>query len=103
MTTGFPCPSCGITKSLVYTYKGNVEKAINYHAYGPFVIAFCVFIIILFSVELITKKKYLNKYLYSKKLAYFLAITLLLYHTYRLVHFVKDNTLNDIKKESIWY
>lgn len=27
MLTGFPCPGCGITKSLVYLYEGDLQKA----------------------------------------------------------------------------
>lgn len=102
MATGFPCPSCGITKSLVYSYKGNFEKAIGFHAYGPLVIVFCLFIIVVFSLELKTKKSYFKSYFYNKKIAYFLAITLMMYHTVRLIHFVKDHSWEEIKKESIW-
>lgn len=102
MLTGFPCPSCGITKSLVYTYEGNFLKAFHYHIYGPLVIFFCFFIIILFSIELKTKEKYLSRFFYSKKLAYFFAITLFFYHLCRLFYFVKEHTWAEIVSESIW-
>lgn len=40
MLTGFPCPGCGITKSLVYFYEGDLYKSLYYHILGPFVVLF---------------------------------------------------------------
>jgi uncharacterized membrane protein len=102
MLTGFPCPGCGITKSLVYFYEGDLYKSVSYHILGPFVIAFCLFTIIVLSAELITKKEYFNKWLYSKKLAYGLAIFLAVYHIIRLGYFVYDNSWSSIVQQSIW-
>jgi hypothetical protein len=102
MLTGFPCPGCGITKSLVYFYAGDLYKSVSYHILGPFVIAFCLFTIIVLSAELITKKEYFNKWLYSKKLAYGLAIFLAVYHIIRLGYFVYDNSWSSIVQQSIW-
>ncbi len=100
--SGMPCPSCGITKSMVYFYEGNLLKSIEYHVLGPFVIAFCVFVIVLFIVELKTKKNYFQNYLYNKKLAYGLAIFLIIYHSVRLFYFLLNNSFDEILKESIW-
>ena len=102
MLTGFPCPGCGITKSLVYLYEGNFYKSISYHVLGPFVIAFCLVTIGVLTTELITKKEYFNSFLYSRKLAYGLAGALILYHIIRLVYFVNQNNIDTILKESIW-
>jgi len=102
MLTGFPCPGCGITKSLVYFYEGDIYKSVSYHILGPFVIAFCLLTIIVLSAELITKKEYFNKWLYSKKLAYGLAIFLAVYHIIRLGYFVYDNSWSSIVQQSIW-
>jgi hypothetical protein len=101
-TTGFPCPSCGITKSIVYFYDGNILKSIGYHLFGPLVVVFCLFIIILFTVELKTKTVYFRKWFFSRKLAYFLAVFLIGYHIVRLFFFVQENTWNEIVKQSIW-
>jgi xanthine/uracil permease len=79
-TTGFPCPSCGITKSIVYFYDGNLVKSLSYHLFGPLVVGFCVFIIVLFLVEIRTKKVFVQKWFYNKKLAYYLATFLIIYH-----------------------
>lgn len=102
MLTGFPCPGCGITKSLVYFYEGNIWKSLTFHIFGPFVILFSLMTIVVLSTELITKKEYFNAYLYNKKIAYFLAFVLVIYHVIRLVYFIKNNDLDSILKQSIW-
>jgi len=102
MLTGFPCPGCGITKSLVFFYAGDIDKSLSYHILGPFVIAFCFLAIVVLVTELITRKEYFNKWFYSRKLAYGLAIFLATYHTIRLVYFVTDNSWNSILEQSIW-
>lgn len=101
-TTGFPCPSCGITKSIVYFYDGNIVKSLSYHLFGPLVVGFCVFIIVLFFVEIRTKKVYFQKWFFNKKLAYFLAIFLIVYHIIRLVIFINENSWDSIVQQSIW-
>jgi hypothetical protein len=102
MLTGFPCPSCGITKSIVYFYEGNVFKSISYHILGPAVVFFCLMVIVLLSVELKTQKDYFKQYIYSKKLAYGLAIFLGIYHIIRLVYFVNEHSFQEILRESVW-
>ena len=102
MLTGFPCPGCGITKSLVYFYEGDIYKSLSYHLLGPFVIAFCLLTIVVLTAELITKKEYFTKWLYNKKLAYGLAIFLATYHIVRLVFFVIDNSWQSILEQSVW-
>ena len=102
MMTGFPCPGCGITKSLIFLYEGNFSKSIYYHLFGPFTFLFCIVAIIVLTVELLTKKEYFQKILYSKKLAYFLGTTLGIYHLTRIIFFVSSNNLADILRQSIW-
>ena len=102
MVTGFPCPGCGITKSLVYFYQGDLYKSLNYHLLGPFVIAFSLATIIVLSFELITKRDFFNGIMYNKKLAYGLGFFLVVYHIIRLVFFIKNNSIDSILKESIW-
>ena len=103
MLTGFPCPGCGITKSLVYFYQGDLYKSISYHILGPFVIAFCAVTIVVLVTELITKKEYFTALLYNRKLAYILAVFLGVYHFIRLVLFVRNNSFDDILHQSIWF
>ncbi|WP_298156107.1 DUF2752 domain-containing protein [Flavobacterium sp.] len=102
LLTGFPCPGCGITKSLVYLYDGNLYKSLYYHIFGPFVILFCVVTVFVLSAELATEKEYFNKWLYNRKLAVVLGITLAVYHSVRLVYFVMEHNWDDVLKQSIW-
>jgi len=103
MLTGFPCPGCGITKSLVYFYQGDLYKSISYHILGPFVIAFCIVTVLVLTLELITKKEYFTGLLYNRRLAYGLAIFLGVYHFIRLIFFVRNNSFDDILHQSIWF
>ncbi len=102
MLTGFPCPGCGITKSLVYFYEGDMYKSFSYHILGPFVIAFALLTIMVLCAELITKKEYFTQWLYSRKLAFGLAIFLGLYHFIRLIYFVQANSWDSIVQQSLW-
>lgn len=102
MLTGFPCPGCGITKSLVYFYEGDLIRSLTFHLFGPFVVLFSLVTIAVLTTELITKKEYLNAYLYNKKIAYFLAAILVIYHIIRLVYFVKTNDFDSVLQQSIW-
>ena len=102
MLSGFPCPSCGITKSLVYFYEGDLQKSLYYNIFGPLVIAFCIVTIVVLTTELITKKEYFNNLLFNKKLAYVLAIFLATYHFIRIIYFIRNNSIDDILHQSIW-
>jgi len=102
MLSGFPCPGCGITKSLVYFYEGDIYKSLYYHILGPLVIVFCFVTIVVLSTELITKKEYFNQLLFNKKLAYGLGIFLVTYHFIRIIYFISNNSIDDILRQSIW-
>ena len=102
MLTGFPCPGCGVTKSLVYFYEGDLWRSLTFHLFGPFVMLFSLATIVVLTTELITKKEYFNAYLYNRKMAYFLAAILVVYHIIRLVYFIKTNDFDSILKQSIW-
>lgn len=102
MLTGFPCPGCGITKSLIYLFEGNLQKSLYYHLFGPFTFLFCIGIILVLSAELITGKEYFTGLFYNKKLAYVLGFTLAGYHFIRLIWFVYANSIDDILRQSIW-
>ena len=101
MLTGFPCPGCGITKSLVYFYEGDLWRSLTFHLFGPFVILFSLATIVVLTTELITKKEYFNAYLYNRKMAYFLAAILVVYHIIRLVYFIKTNDFDSLLKQTI--
>lgn len=102
MITGFPCPGCGITKSLVFLYAGDLVKSMYYHLFGPLTFLFCIAAIFVLSLELITKKEYFQNILFNKKIAYVLGSTLAVYHIIRLILFISTNNIDDILRESIW-
>jgi hypothetical protein len=102
MLTGFPCPGCGITKSLIFLYEGDLSKSIYYHLFGPVAFLFCLITIAVLTIELITQKEYFQKLIYNKRVAYFLGTTLALYHLTRVIYFVSTNSAEDILQQSIW-
>jgi len=102
LLTGLPCPGCGITKSIIFFYKGDIIKSLTYHILGPLVILFCIVSVFVLTIEMITRKEYFNKVLYSSKVAYTLGFVLASYHITRLVIFVSHNSVTDILKQSIW-
>lgn len=102
MLTGLPCPGCGITKSMVYFYEGDILKSLSYHILGPLVIGFCVLTIAVLTTELITKQEYFNKWFFNKKLAYTLGLFLASYHFIRLIFFIKNHSIDEILRQSIW-
>jgi hypothetical protein len=103
MITGFPCPGCGITKSIVFFYNGDVHKSLYYHLFGPFVVLLCLFLLIKFTIEFFNNKEIFSiSYHYRKKIAYIIAAILILYHLIRVIYFISTNGYSDILKESIW-
>jgi len=102
MITGFPCPGCGITKSLVFLYEGDFVKSIYYHLFGPLTFLFSIAAILVLSLELATKKEYFQNILFNKKLAYVLGSTLAVYHVIRLILFISANNIDEILRQSIW-
>ncbi len=102
MLTGLPCPGCGITKSLVAIYQGEFLKSLQFHIFGILVMALCWIGIGTLTTEIITKKEYFNHILYSKKIAYTLAVILIIYHIVRLSFFIYQNSFSQILQESIW-
>ena len=102
MLSGFPCPGCGITKAIIFFYEGALLKSLSYHVLGPVLPIACVFAIMVLSTELVTQKNYFSSILYSKKLAYILAVLFGLYHLIRLVIFISTHSVQQILNESIW-
>ncbi len=102
LLTGFPCPGCGITKSLIFLYQGDLVKSFSYHLLGPLFFIACLILLLLMIAELLTSKVYFRKYLYNKQLAYWMGGLLAVYHTIRLVVFVSTHDLASILRESVW-
>lgn len=102
MLTGFPCPGCGITKSIVYFYDGDIFRSLTHHLFGPFFILFCLLVLGKLIAEIIYQKRFLDNIFYSMKLAYVMGILLGTYHLIRLFFYIKGNNLDYIIKQSIW-
>jgi hypothetical protein len=102
MVTGMPCPGCGVTKSIMFMYEGDLWTSLYYHLFGPLVVIAATIAILVLTIEIYTKKAYLERYLYNKKLAYVLAATLGVYHLIRLLFFISNNNLESILQQSIW-
>ncbi len=102
MLTGFPCPGCGITKSLVYLYEGDWLKSITFHLFGPVVLVLSFYFLIKLSLELYYKKLFFANTFNKKKWTYIFVALLIVYHFIRIVLFIKNNSWDSILKESIW-
>jgi hypothetical protein len=102
MITGFPCPGCGITKSIVYFYEGDIYKSLLHHLFGPIFILFCVLVLFKLVAEIIYQKPFFDRIFYSMKLAYIMGILLGIYHLIRLFFYIKNNNLDSVLKQSIW-
>ncbi|WP_246282481.1 DUF2752 domain-containing protein [Flavobacterium agri] len=102
MLTGMPCPGCGITKSLVFLYEGDIYKSLYYHIFGLSTFVFCLGLLVLLPLELSTGKEYFNSVFYSKKIGWTLAITLIVYHFIRLCFFLANHTYDEVMLQSIW-
>lgn len=102
MLTGFPCPGCGITKSIVYFYDGDILRSLTHHLFGPLFILFCLLVLGKLIAEIYYQKRFLDNIFYSMKLAYVMGIALGVYHLIRLFFYIKENNLDSIMKQSIW-
>jgi hypothetical protein len=102
LLTGFPCPGCGITKSMICIYKGDWIDSFQYHIFGPFVFLSCILLIGLLIAEISTKKEFFKNIIYNQKLAVIMCVVLIIYHIIRVVYFVSENSFEDILRESMW-
>ena len=102
MLTGFPCPGCGITKSIISFYDGNVLQSLTYHIFGIPLVLFCIVIIFVLIYEIFFKTDVLSQFLYNKKLGITLGIALGTFHLARLFLFIKNNSVDSILIQSIW-
>lgn len=102
MLTGFPCPGCGITKSIVYFYEGDIYRSMLHHLFGPLFVVFCVLVLLKLIAELIYNKPFFDKIFYSMKLGYIMGLALGIYHLIRLFFYIKDHNIDAVLEQSIW-
>lgn len=102
MLTGFPCPGCGITKSLMFLYAGELLNSLKFHLFGPLVWLISLFVFCWKALELVTQKAYPVRLFYHPRLGYILAVLLGSYHLIRLVFFLHENNFQSILHQSVW-
>jgi hypothetical protein len=85
--TGIPCPSCGLTRSLISLSQGDFKTSWQYHSFGLVLTAIATVTIPYLLTELIFNKKLSNpflKFLISRPSQWLLGISFLSYYFYRL-------------------
>lgn len=103
MTTGFPCPGCGISKSMMYLYQGDLFASLHHHLLGPLFFILCWITLLLWSAELLAQRVYFQKNPYNKSIAYFLGFSIGIYHFIRLGNYIFTNSWTEIMAHSIWF
>lgn len=59
-----PCPGCGLTRSITFLLKGNINESIKYNILGLPLIVCCIIYILFF---IFSKEYLINEFLISKK------------------------------------
>jgi len=86
-STGIPCPSCGLTRSLISLSQGEITNSLQYHGFGLVLTAIATVTIPYVLTELILNKNLSNpciKFLISRSSQWLLGIFFLSYYFYRL-------------------
>ena len=85
--TGIPCPSCGLTRSLISLSQGDFKTSWKYHSFGLVLTAIATVTIPYILTELILNKKMshpLLKFWLSRPSQWILGIMFFSYYFYRL-------------------
>ncbi|MEO7153451.1 MAG: DUF2752 domain-containing protein [Planctomycetota bacterium] len=102
LLTGFPCPGCGITRSIMSLYRGDLAGSLGYHVFGLPLVITCVIGIAVLAVEMRTNRDLLGRFLFDRRLGIGAGGFLAGYHGVRLVHFVATHSVASILRESVW-
>ena len=85
--TGIPCPSCGLTRSLISLSQGDFKTSLQYHSFGLVLTAIATVTIPYVLTELILNKKFSNpllKRFVNRPSQWILGILFFSYYFYRL-------------------
>jgi hypothetical protein len=55
--TGYPCPTCGMSRSIYTTFHFNFQDAFHYHHLGPVLVLMLLIVLAKFSWELLRGKE----------------------------------------------
>lgn len=80
----FPCPGCGLTKSILFCYRGDFIKSISYHIFGPVFIAGFLCFEFLLLIDFIWHTDLAERYSSQKILWQIVALLYLLYYLVRV-------------------
>ena len=69
--SGYPCPTCGMSRSFYSLTHFNLSQALDYHLMGPVVYFSLMFLTFLFTVELLLQKKLILQLQRIHKLLFF--------------------------------
>jgi len=97
LTTGVPCPGCGLTRSFCSIAHGEFAQALGFHLLGPVLYLAVLIAVPVLAYQGITRRRVsiAQRALFSGKLAWGLAIVLMGYHAVRLVAMAWSGALWD--------
>ena len=84
----FPCPGCGLTKSLYCIAKGDIVTSISYHPFGIVVECLAICILVLCYLDYKRNKTYVDRLLNLNLLWKGFAFIFFLFYVSRLLYFI---------------
>lgn len=94
--TGIPCPSCGMTRSLMAAMRGDWIASVDYHFFGPFLLLVLLVVALGVPLEWLTRRSFFSvktsAFLNRRFITWFLLI-LMGYHGSRLIQMHQQGLL----------
>lgn len=59
---GIPCPGCGLTKSVIFLYQGDIAASIGFHAFGIVIVAILFLMLLLAIIDWIGDHSLFDKF-----------------------------------------
>lgn len=83
---GFPAPSCGLTRSFLLLFQGNLQESLKYHIFGPVLCVLAFAITITSSLELYWNRSFIGFYkrLFDYRVTLLFVLSFLTYYIFRL-------------------
>jgi|GEM_PF-524053 len=98
--TGVPCPTCGLTRSLMAVVRGDWSQAVMHHLFGPLLFLVLLVGIIQFAIELRSGRKlhafyspWIQQWGRDRRYALSALAALLIYHALRLSYLASTGRL----------
>lgn len=96
--TGIPCPTCGMTRSLMAAMRGDWIASFDYHVFGPFLLLMLLGVMLYLPIELIAKRSFLAinySMVLHRRFAICSLLILMSYHGTRLIYLYEQGLLID--------